>query len=188
MSITLTIENLNKELVKSFANIPGAVIYGLTELVPGKNKDGSTYVLPGSIDKTGEVKYVGFDDKNPLIIYHRLQTAGQIERTGSSYGDDRTDQITTYSNALYVYADRKMVCADQSGLLELIQASLPDSLVIQGYKTIIVRVLSVNFNTQAILRSEYQGTDAKLRLERVLIQINYQIETTFRKKCVARCV
>lgn len=187
MSIVNIIENLNLEISKPFAQIPGAVVYGLTELVPGVSKDNVNYVIPGVVSKSGEVKYVGYDDKSPLIIYHRLSSASQTERIGSSYGDDRTDLITTFSIALYVYADRKTLCVDQSGLLELIQASLPDILLISGYKSIILRVQTINFNTQSILRSEYQGTTAKLSPNKVLIQINYQIETTLRRKCAARC-
>lgn len=187
MSVVTTIDLLNLELVKSFANIPGAKVYGVSELIAKKNQDGSQSNLPGVVSKTGEITYVGYDDKTPLVIYHRLNTASQTEKNGSSFGDDRTDQITTYSNSVYVYADRKMVCADQSDLLELIQTAIPDSLIVSGYKGIVVRITTVNFNTQSILKTEYQGADAKLRPERMLIQINYQIETTFRKKCAVRC-
>lgn len=187
MSLGNFISELNENIAKPFVNIPGATFYGLTELITQKRKDASTYVMPGAISKTGEIKFVGYDDKSPLIIYHRLSTAQVIERVGSSYGDDRTDLITTYILSTFVYADRKMVCADQSELCELIQTALPDNLLIQGYKSVLIRVGSINFNTQQILKAEYQGSDAKLRPERVLIQINYQIESTLRKKCAVRC-
>lgn len=187
MSIKIAIDIVNVELNKAFSSPMNVAIYGISELFPKKDKTGSSSVLPGISDSQGQIKYVGYDDKNPVILYHRLNSAQQIERPGSSYGDERTDQITTYNLSLYVYSDRGAICSNQPELLELIQTRFPDSLIISGYKTVVVRVQSVNFNTQSILRSEYQGTDARLRPERVLIQINYQIETTLRKKCALRC-
>lgn len=187
MSVKIIIDQVNQNFKNAFASIPGAMIYGLSELIQRKDKDGKLSVLPYVINHKGEGTYVGYDDKNPLIIYHRLNTANQIERVGSSYGDDRTDQITTYNNYLYVYADRRVVCSDQSRLLELVETNLPDYMPVSGYKNVILRVTNVNFNTQTILKGEYQGQIITMKPERVLVQIYYQIETTFRKKCMERC-
>lgn len=187
MSLRPIIEIINDSLKNSFKDIPGAAFYGVSELIARKNSDGTATGVPGIISITGEIKYVGFDDKNPLIIYHRAATVSIQERPGSSYGDIRTDQVSTYTNAMFVYADRKSLCMDTTELFEFIQAAFPENAKLQPYKNIVIRIISANFNTQSILRSEYQDTSLKLRPERVLVQINYQIETTFRKQCVARC-
>lgn len=186
MSVKIVIDQINQIFRDSFSKIPGAEIYGLSDLIQRKDNAGKLSYVPCVVTKDGQAKYVGFDDKTPLVIYHRLNTVNQIERVGSSYGDDRTDQISTYNNYMYIYGDRKFV-GDQSELLELVETNLPDSMDISGYKGIVIRVTNVNFNALTIIKGEYQGLIVTMRPERVFVQIYYQIETTFRKKCKERC-
>lgn len=181
------INMINQEFGKTFSAYQSIAIYGITELFTKTNKDNSTYTLPGIPDSKGEIKYVGIDDKYSLIIYHRLGVATQVEQSVSSYGDERSNIITTYNNSLFVYGDRKINCASQSNLLELIQTSLPDTLSISGYKNILTKINNANFNTKAIFNSEYSGASSQLKPEKMLIQLNYQIETTASKNCLKRC-
>jgi hypothetical protein len=187
MNLNKTIDILNSRFADLFADQKGIRIRGISEMFTKKNADKSTVLIPGI--KTGnDIEYLGADDKDSILIYHRLNTSSFRENTATSYGDTRSDQIITYNLGLYVIIDSKIICFSSLELSEKIQSVLPDSLVMPGYKSVIIKLSNINFNTLQILRSESQGLiDIKPLLQKTALLINYQIENTFRKECISVC-
>lgn len=187
MNLNNTIDILNNKFADLFAGQKNIRIRGISEMFTKKNADKSIILIPG-VKIGNDIEYLGADDKDSILIYHRLNTSTFRENTATSYGDDRSDQITNYNLGLYVIMDNKNICFTSLELSEKIQTVLPDSLIMPGYKNVTIKLSNINFNTLQILRSENQGLiDIKPLLQKTALLINYQIETTYRKQCISVC-
>lgn len=166
--------------------IPGMKVHGLAQSVIRISGD-KEELLPGVVDKEGEITYVGIDDLDPVRIYHRNPGITTTRGTQQGYGDDESDIVNTYQMAMIVFIDHKRAKLFPEELFLFLQANMPDGLKSEPYKKVTIRTGSVILNSQLVFRAEYAGTEFRLPAEQSLFQINYTIQTVFKKGCFDKC-
>ena len=72
-------------------------------------------------------------------------------------------------------------------LFLFLQANFPEEIRSNPYKKVFIRTTNVILNSQQIFSAEYAGSNFLLPAEKSLFQINYTIESTFKKDCFAKC-
>lgn len=184
MFLNKFIEEVNKPLEKI---ISGIKVYGLAESIARKTGT-VTEVFPGVIDNDGEIKYVGIDDLNSVIIYHKANALGVRNSTQNrGFGDDLNALINAYSLSMIVYMDRKKTKLSADQLFLYIQSNIPSEIKMSPYKQILIQISTVILNSQAVFDSEYKGSENPLPANHSLMQINYTIESTLQKRCFEKC-
>lgn len=163
--------------------VSGSKVYGIAQSVQRGSE-----TLPATISKDGEYTYVGLDDVSPVIIYHK-NIAITVSRSTNQkgFGNELPDLINTYSLNMIVYIDHKRACMTPDDFFLFIQANFPDGIKEEPFSFIRVNITSVILNSAQVLKTEYEGSEFKLPPEKSLFQINYNIETTFKKKCFEKC-
>lgn len=186
MSNAKFISAINEQINPLVTSFAGAKIYGIAQAIIGKGDTGDE-LIPCLVDKDGEGKYVGVDDTAPITIYHKSNSISVSDKQNSGTGDSRADKVYLYANTMIVFLDRKKTLLMPDELVLLIQANLADAIKIPNYKSVNVRIQNIILNTQQVFASEYQNTPYKIPPRFSLFAINYQIESTFDKKCFAKC-
>jgi hypothetical protein len=183
MLLRKAISQINNSLSKVFN---GMKVYGLAQTAYRKTGDQQER-FPQVVDLEGEGKYVGIDDTDPIIIYHRNTglTTGRTTRQG--YGDGHSDLVNTYQMAMIVFQSQELTKMFPEELFLFLQANFPEEIRFNPYKTVFIRTTNVILNSQLVFAVEYAGTDFFLPAEKSLFQINYTIESTFKKDCFAKC-
>jgi hypothetical protein len=184
MSLNSFIDVINEPL-KTF--VSGVKVYGIAE--PIARKRGSVIeVLPGVIDNNGEIVYVGPDDLESVIIYHKANALGTKVATGiKSYGNEPPPFVNAYSMSMIVYLDRGKIKMRPEELFLFIQANMPYEIKQEPYLKILTLINTVILNTQTVYDNEFKGFENPLPANHSLMQINYTIESTFRVKCFEKC-
>jgi hypothetical protein len=177
------IEKLNSNISEM---IPGMKVYGLARTVTRK-QGSESQTLPCVVSKDGEATYIGIDNDFSVIVYHRNPsiTTGRSTRPGT--GDGLSDLVNTYQMAMIVFIDHEKAKLYPEELFLFLQANIPDAIKFDPYKTIFIRTTNIILNSQLVFAAEYAGTDFFLPAEKSLFQINYTIESTFKKDCFAKC-
>lgn len=177
-----------KEINQAFEKlIPGMQTFGLAQSIV-RTVGNDEELLPGMVDEKGEVTYVGIDDVDKVRIYHRAAGLATARVTGrQGFGEDLSDIINTYQMAMIVFLNIKGTKLYPEELFLYLQSNIPDQLPISPYKTVFIRTTNVILNSQVVFRAEYAGTAFKLPEHMSLFQINYVIESTFKKECFAKC-
>ncbi|HET6255867.1 MAG TPA: hypothetical protein VFE32_17450 [Puia sp.] len=141
----------------------------------------------------GEAKYIGIDDTAPLIIYHKVQRSVTVPEPASKQFGDGQHRIKN-SAILYmiVYADRSRIRLSADELEAVIISGFIDEIPkmeypSEGFSSLIVSLSDTNFNSGAVFAQEYPGADNFLKPESILFQINYKVESSYRKDCLAIC-
>ena len=165
---------------------PAEKVYGQAQTViriSGSEQD----ELPGLIGADGEIKYVGIDDVESIIIYHKVNSVSIIQQNNGR-GDAVGDMQDTFSLSLIAYWDRKKIKFLPDQLLLMLQARLPQEVRgITDIKTVRIRPVNTILNTLQIFNTEYRGNSFKLPANIHLIQLNYNIETVFNPDCFRKC-
>lgn len=162
--------------------LPDIKVYGLTNLIQR-----GTETFPAIIDKTGEGTYVGFDDIQSAIIYHRNTGITVTRKTQQGYGDVHSDVINTYAMSMFIYLDHKKSCLIPDEFFLYLQSNFPDAIKEDPFSFIRVNITSVILNQQQLINTEYAGSDFKIPAEKSFFALTYNIETTLKKKCFEKC-
>lgn len=161
-------------------------IYGMAQSVV-RVSGSVTELLPGTIDRTGEVTYVGIDDVSSLILYHKLNSLSTVAKT-NGVGDKPGDMVNTYGLSTIIYWDRRRYNKMPDELILVIQARLPQIITgIADIKLTKIKTGNANFNSLQVYTQEYQGTEFKLPPSANLIQLGLTIEITFNPDCLPDC-
>jgi len=166
--------------------VKGIKVFGLAQSII-RTVGTEQELLPGIVNRSGEIEYVGLDDDNAVRIYHRNAGITTARSTSKGYADDQSDVINTYQMVMIVYIDHQKSKMYPDELFLFIQANMPDAIKSEPYKNISIRTTNTIMNSQLVFAGEYAGTEFKLPAEKSLFQINYVIETTFAKKCFKKC-
>jgi hypothetical protein len=164
-----------------------SVVYGLAQSVlrvQGVERE----VLPCVVLPDGEGLYVGIDDVNALMMYHKLSSATSTQVPNSGKGDNPGDLVNTYGMALVIVWDRKKLDMMQDEMMMLIQANIP--VLISGIpdiKVTRVRVSGSQLDSLQVYTQEYQVENPKLPANILMMQVNYLIEITFNPACIKAC-
>lgn len=172
------------DLVKAY---PGGRVLGLAQGIIRVESNGDLQLIPAEVDKEGEGKYIGLDDSAPVTLYHKANSIQITEKSNSGYGDARALTVNTYNNSMIVFLDRKTTGLLPDEFISLLQANLADAIEMKPYKSVIVRLQNIILNSQQVFASEYQNFEYKIPPRFSLFAINYQIESTFDRKCFATC-
>lgn len=176
------IEHINHSLKGLFEKFPGSKYYGLAQSVVRDQQ-----LLPCTIDKFGEGKYVGIDTAIPIQLYHKQISLTTAIRPGSGYGDDTGDYQNTYTNVMIVYLNRTKTNLLPDEFYLYVQANFLDTINIPDFALVNVRPTSVILNRDVVLNSEYGPSAPKLGAEHHFFAINYTIESAFNKNCFEKC-
>jgi hypothetical protein len=161
-------------------------LYGLAQSVIRKQGT-EIELLPGLIDKTGEVQYVGIDDVSAFILYHKLNTLSTTAKN-NGHGDKPGDLVSTYGLSMIIYWDRKRLNKMPDELLMLFHARLPQMITsIPNVKMTKIKTGNANFSSLQAYNQEYQGASFNLPPNVNLINLNYTIEMTFNPACLPTC-
>lgn len=165
--------------------MPGLKAYGLTQAID-RTRGTEREILPGEVGKDGEIIYVGIDD-DPAIVYHRNSAILTTRSAKQGVGDGYSDVVNTYQMAMIVFNDATKTKLFPEELFLFLQANMPDAIKSDPYKNIVIRTTNVILNSQLVFAAEYDGAAFKLPAEKSLFQINYTIESTFKKDCFVKC-
>ena len=166
--------------------IKGSKVFGLAQLVI-RTSGTVQEILPGIVDLKGDIQYAGLDDVSSMRIYHRNTGITTAIATGKGFGDAGNDLINTYQMSMVVFSDQQKVKKFPDELFLYLQANIPEFIKLEPYKTIAIKIGSVILDSKTVFDKEYAGTDFKLPAEKNLFQINYTIESTFKKGCFQKC-
>lgn len=178
------IKKLNQDLQ---GLISGIKVFGIAQPVTRPGEGDTEELLPGEVDQDGEITYVGIDDVDPVRIYHRIAGLLVTRATNQGYGEAESDVVNTYQMAMIVYINHKKTKLYPEELFLYLQANIPDAIKSEPYKNIKVRIANVITNSQVVYRAEYGASTYKLPAEQSLFQVNYTIETRFKKDCFVKC-
>lgn len=178
------IKKLNQDLQ---GLVTGIKVFGIAQPVIRTNSSGEDELIPGVVDRDGEITYVGIDDVDPVRIYHRIAGMQVTRSTAQGHGDAESDVINIYQMAMIVYINHKRTKLLPEELFLYLQANMPDGIKSSPYKEIRVRIANVITNSQVVFRAEYGASEYKLPAEQSLFQVNYTIETRFKKDCFEKC-
>lgn len=178
------IKKLNQDLS---GLVPGIKVFGIAQPVIRTNSSEEDELIPGVVERDGEITYVGIDDVDPVRIYHRLAGIQVTRSTDKGYGEIQSDVINTYQMVMIVYINHKRTKLLPEELFLYVQANIPDGIKSPPYKEIKVRIANVITNSQVVYRAEYGASEYKLPAEQSLFQVNYTIETRFKKDCFEKC-
>lgn len=177
-----------KKLNEKFTGVvSGIKVFGIAQPVIRTGSVDSEELLPGVVDLNGEITYVGIDDIDPVRIYHRIAGMQVTRSAAQGHGDAESDVINIYQMALIVYINHKRTKLLPEELFLYLQANMPDGIKSEPYKEIRVRIANVITNSQVVFRAEYGASEYKLPAEQSLFQVNYTIETKFKKACFEKC-
>lgn len=181
------IDHINSDLKKLFDNYPGSKLYGLAQSVIRKKGLDQQELLPCTVDKYGEGKWVGIDSTVPIQLYHKSVTLSTTIVPNSGHGDDMGEYQNTYGNVMIVYLNRTKTKLLPDELFLYLQANFPEQLKYPDFSRITVRITSVILNTQTVINAEYQNTSFVLSPEHNLFAVNYTIDSVFNKHCFEKC-
>lgn len=160
--------------------------YGLSQSVI-RTMGSEREFLPGLVDRTGEIQYVGLDDVYSIIVYHKLNNISSSQ-TNKGMGDRFGDIQNNYTLSAFVYWDRKRYNKLPDELLLVLQARTPIMVTdLQDTKTLRIRITGANTNSIQNYSAEYQGIEFKLPANANLMKVDYTIETTFNPDCLKDC-
>lgn len=184
MSLNKFIEVINEPLKKL---ISGIKVYGIAESI-ARTKGSVVEIIPGIVGNDGEIKYVGINDLDSVIIYHKANALGvKPSAVRKGYGDDPNNFVNAYAMSMIIYMDRSKTKLTPDQFFLFIQANLPFKIEQDPYALILIQINTVILNSQAVYDSEYKGTENKLPANHSLMQINYTIESTFNQNCFEKC-
>lgn len=187
MSLPAFISAINDHLAGSLPAGKGCRLYGLGQSI--LRKIGSEeQLMPCVMDNNGEYKYIGVDDLDTVALYHKCTSVSTQVKATNAVGDELGDLVDTYTNSIVIYLDRTKARISEYDLLLHIQSNMPTGFKAQPYKNNIVRLTGANMNSRAIFEREYKGTTTALPAEKVLFEINYTIESIFKKNCFDKCL
>lgn len=164
-------------------------IYSLTQTIVYENASGN--LIQGPIILTGDddIKYVGIDDIDSIIIYHKINNV-QTRVLQNGRGDKSGDVKNTYAMSLICFWKMLKVRLFPDEMLLLIQARTPNALLsIPNTSACVFTGLNAILNPLQVYAVEY-GNNSEYRLptDMGMLQYNYQLELTLSQECLKKCV
>lgn len=177
------ISKLNEAFQKA---IPEIKTFGLAQSIV-RTVGSEDELFPGVANLDGEILYPGIDDVEKIQIYHRNAGITTTRSTRQGVGDAANDIMNAYQMSIIGFVNTKRSKLYPEEVYLYLQSNIPDGIKVEPYKFISVRTTNVIINSQLIFRAEYSGSRFSLPVEMSLFQINYVIESTFKKDCFVKC-
>lgn len=162
------------------------IINDLNSALNAVFKGARFYGAAVSVEREGKVQPVvnelpvGFDDVYAMQVYHKINGATITYKPG--FGD-QSQTINTFSLSLFVFNNEKRTGLKSDEIAMIIQS------VFASKNILSVRILptAIILNSALIYATEYRGSDYRLSEYQSLIQMNYNVEITFKSGCFDLC-
>lgn len=169
-------------MAQSIRNIVTSINASLNTVFKGIKTYGITY----SVEREGKTQPVSnevavtFDDSYAMQVYHKVNGASITYKPGMGRQDNTVD---TFQMSAYIFNNERITKLKPDEIAMIFQSVLSLTNIIS------VRVLPVNIilNSQAIFNTEYRGSTYPLDENNSLLQINYNVEVTFKSGCFDLC-
>lgn len=166
-----SIHNIVSTINSTLNNVfKGSAIYGIAS--PSEREGKAQPVL--------NEKPVTFDDSYALQLYHKVNGINITYKAGFGNANKTID---TFNMSAIIFNNEKRTGLKTHEIAMIIQS------VLSVINISSVRVLPNNviLNTRQIFDAEYRGQDYPLSEYHSLMQINYQVEVTFKSGCFDLC-
>lgn len=166
-SIHNTICQLNGVLSPVFK---GGNFYGIAVLT---DREGKWQPVAGEIP-------VSYDDSYALQVYHKINGITITYKPGVGRNDNT---INTFAMSAIVFNNEKKTGLRQDEVAMIFQSLIANINI----NSVGITPVSVILNSPAIFASEYRGHDYRLPADMSLMQINYNVDITFKSGCFDLC-
>lgn len=163
----------------------GAVFY---PVVTSATRGETPGQFPVIFDNTGRGQYIGIDEINPFMMYHRTGQITMPPAPRSGYGHKEAQNVLIAMRAA-IYHDRRRIpfTSDEMGFF--IMAGFPPVIEnVHKFDKVKTRINGVITDTNAAFGMEYPATPYFIKPEHSLIVINYQLETPWKPECFNPCI
>jgi len=139
-----------------------------------------------SIDRDGKIQPVvndspvGFDDVYPLSAYHKINGAVINYKPGAGRNEN---VVNTFSLSFFIFNNKNKTGLYPDEVAMIFQSAFSKIKI----DSVRINPTSIILNSQQIYASEYRGSDYRLSENQSLIQINYNVEVTFKNGCFDIC-
>lgn len=161
-------------------------IYGLTQPLQRK-----TEVMPAYLDGK-EWRYVGPDDTQNLIIYHKLYTNNYDTIQGLSYGRKGGLDKCTSECSVVVFGQRNKLNVSQYDLELLVNQHLitrisKAKLAEFKLQSVNIAPVSSTMDMATVFGQEFKNVPYTLNEKHILFEFKYSIEAIYDASCLPQC-
>lgn len=166
------------------------IVAQLNTTISGIFPEVKTYGIAQSARRDEEVlpyyneQYIGIDDTYKMQVYHKLNSMTSTIRPANGYGDSQGVQVNTYGMSMIVFINKIL---ERDEVVLLIQSNFPETLTSSFYRSVRLTFNNAILNSANVYQQEYQTDKYRLFGGQYLIQINYSLETVFKKGCFIKC-
>lgn len=137
---------------------------------------------------TKDLEAVGYDDRFPVSIYHKLIGNTYSTSEVDNYGNDYTMIKQVTQMQLIVWANYSRIgYLTEHELESTISGALFGELDLKPFIDIFIAPTTTNFDKSGLFSQEYKGVENLLSNEHLYFGINYTIESYFDKSCFSLC-
>lgn len=183
---------LNQIVCKINAALPSGLSAGLIDGIAYpviKKTDTGDQLYPAIFDGSAVEKYIGIDDANSNIIYHR-----QIRNAYSKNAQAETRIIQSVQMLMVVYVKRELIDNATPDYVEsLIIGAFPSRYEsaqltgLTGLDWVNVTVTGSEMNPRNVFGGEYQNVPYRLSPDEIYFSISYRLDIQFDKNCLEPC-
>jgi hypothetical protein len=162
------------------------IISQVNQAIEGIFKGSKLYGMATLVERNGQSQPsvneqpVSYDDSYALQMYHRVQGATITYRPG--YGDTQTT-VNTFQVSAVVF-NNEQITKIKTDEIAMIMQSILSTLNITSVRILPTAII---LNSQQVFATEYRGVPYALDEYKSLMQINYQVEMTFKGTCFDLC-
>lgn len=159
------------------------MVYGISMPVK-RTKESGFDVVPMILDN--EWKYVGVDDNQDLIIYHKIYGDTESIVPNSSYGDVRGLTRCVNDMSVVVFGNKLLLTpyALKQKISEYLLTTVTKTTLTElGLNSVNINATSSNMDPQSVWSNEYKNVDYPLDENNILFELRYRIETVYKKEC-----
>lgn len=148
-------------------------------------------LFPAYVDNHGEMRYLGPDDDQDIIIYHKVNTI-RFGKTGTAWGNGKQLEQHVAQMSMIVFGRRDKILMTADELAVMVQSVFPERLTNEAlsnlnFKSVSFKATDVNINSLQVFAEEFPSTEYFLKPEQFLFRFNYLIESIFLKGCFKTC-
>lgn len=178
--------NENYNVVFKDKNFAQKKIYGITQPIARKNE-----IIPAYLEGR-DWKYVGPDDTQNLILYHKLNSNVYEMVQNSSYGRRGGMDKCTSNLSLVVFGLRNKLNVSQYELERLVNQYLIEVISKQDLtklklQSVNIAPVSTNMDMNSVFNQEFKNIAYNLNEKHILFELKYQIEAIYIKDCFNNC-
>ncbi|MER3499784.1 MAG: hypothetical protein C4308_14760 [Chitinophagaceae bacterium] len=177
------IKPINEALKVAFDDVFDFKKYKVFDLAINAQKNDTDQIFPVAFTKNGKGKYLGADDIQSIITYHKVNNFTVSRESRLGYGDSRGRIKNTYNMKLIVFLKRDITKVEPDELALYIQNKLPECTSSTNGIRLVYNIGEVILNDRQVFDMEYKNVPYFVKPEHALMAINYTIESTFDTNC-----